>query len=513
MSRASRLSVAGLTAAVVAVAGCMVPVISPADGDTRPAPAPGTAGAWKPCPEVAHELYGRGASGVTYECATVPVPRDWNNKDGKTYDISLLRARSNKQKNRIGSLLINPGGPGGSGVETAVALSFGRALGGLPDDILARFDLVGFDPRGVGRSSPVKCIPDADTDAMFGLDPDPVTQPEFDRVAATYKKIADECAATYPGQLPLFSTEQAAKDIDAVREAVGDQKTTFLGWSYGTLLGATYAQLFPTRVRAMVLDGAIDPQQNYLASVETQGMGFERAYGNFATWCGQTPDKCPIAPDAKQALLDLLGKAEASPVKTTAGREATSGWVFLSVIASLYTQDSWPELAKSLKLLQDGNATGIFRLADRYAQRDPSGKYTNLFDANFAVNCADTDAAVKPEEARRLQGEWRQKYPIFGPSMATGLLSCTWWPQPRDPYPAGAAKGAPAIVVVGTTGDPATPYENTARLASMLGVGHVMTWEGEGHTAYPETPCVVNAVDAYLIDLVVPREGLRCPAK
>ncbi|TWG25189.1 alpha/beta hydrolase [Actinoplanes teichomyceticus] len=508
---------------VMATGGCTLPAFAPAGADQPATPgdgtpasgsAPGTAAQWSPCPDVPEKLIGRGAPGMSYDCATVAVPRDWAEPDsGQTYDIALIRVRSAGQKNRIGSLLLNPGGPGGSGVDLAVYLSFGPGLGGLPKEITDRFDVVGFDPRGVSRSSPVKCISDTDQDATFAADPDPVSQAEFDEVVALNRKVADTCGQKYGEQLPHFSTEQAARDMDALRAAVGDSKLTYLGFSYGTLLGATYAQLFPRNVRALVLDGAVDPTESYVQGSESQAKGFERAFSNFTRWCKANAAKCPISADPRGAVTGAMAKAESSPVRYRDGRQATAGWIFVGLISSLYTETGWTSLAEAIDDLQGGDAKGIMDLADQYAEREQDGSYSNLFDANLAVNCADTDDAPSVEEVRRLQSEWRKKYPIFGAPLAMGMLPCTFWPGERDPYPAGKADGAPPIVVVGTTGDPATPYENTADLANMLGTGRVLTWEGEGHTAYPSTSCVVRAVDGYLIDLKVPREGLRCPAK
>ena len=523
MSRTPRMVLAALVVAVIATAGCTLPVFAPDDSDgaapvtagsQAPPAVPGTQAQWSPCPDVPRGLVGQAASGMSYDCASVAVPRNWAAPQaGETYDVAMIRIRSATQRDRIGSLLINPGGPGGSGIDTAVYLSFGQALGGLPTEVTDQFDIVGFDPRGVGRSNPVKCISAKDQDATFAAPPDPKTDAEFQEVVALSKRVAEGCGKKYGAQLPLFSTEQAAKDMDAIRTAVGDQKTTYLGFSYGTLLGATYAQLFPDKVRALVLDGAIDPEQNFVAGSESQAKGFERAFTNFTTWCKANAAKCPIAPDARGAVTDALAKADASPVEGADGREATAGWIFVAVISSLYTESGWQKLAKAVDDLQTGNAEGIFDLADQYADRKPDGSYSNLFDANLAVNCADTDDAPTVEKVRQLQTEWRKKYPLFGAALAVGMLPCTFWPGARDPYPTGAAVGAPPIVVVGTTGDPATPYENTAELAKMLGTGQVLTWEGEGHTAYPSTPCIVKAVDGYLIDLKVPQEGLRCPPK
>ena len=480
---------------------------------SAPAPAgTGEAAIWHPCPDVPESLVGRTAPGMRYECASVAVPQDWADPTGSgTFEISLLRVRSSRQHDRVGSLVVNPGGPGGSGIDTAVYLSFGAAFGGLPDEITERFDIVGFDPRGVSRSSPVECVSDADLDATFGADPDPDTQAEFDQVVALNKRIGDGCGAKYGTKLRYFSTEQAARDMDAVRDAVGDEKLTYLGYSYGTLLGATYAQLFPSKVRALVLDGAVDPGQDIVAGSESQAKGFERAFTNFTAWCARTSSLCPIAPDARGAVTAAVDKARVSPVRGRGGREATAGWVFYAIIASLYTTEGWQELAKAIDDLQGGDPSGVFELADRYAERDGSGHYSNFFDANLGTNCADSTAKPTLAQIRSYQSQWRAKYPLFGPALAVGMLPCAYWPGERDPYPTGAATGAPPIVVVGTTGDPATPYEQTAKLADMLGVGVVVTWEGEGHTAYPQTECVTQAVDEYLIDLAVPRAGLRCP--
>jgi pimeloyl-ACP methyl ester carboxylesterase len=383
---------------------------------------------------------------------------------------------------------------------------------GLPNDIVWRFDIVGFDPRGVGKSNPVECFSDTDLDANFGADPDPVSQADFDAMVALARKLAQSCGDKYGDTLQYFSTEQTARDMDAIRAALGDEKITYLGYSYGTLLGATYAQLFPKNIRALVLDGAVDPSVPSVAASESQAKGFERAFTNFSNWCQTARSECPIAPDARAAVTAAIQAARTAPVTGAGGRKATPGWVFTAVISAMYSEVLWPPLAKAIADVRGGNAAGVFELADRYAERDSSGKYSNLFDANLAVNCADDDKSITVEEARRLQGEWRIKYPMFGASAALNLI-CAQWPGKRDPYPAGKAEGAPPILVVGTKGDPATPYEQTPALANMLGVGVVLTWDGEGHTAYPQTRCITNAVNEYLINLTVPPVGQTCPAR
>jgi len=516
----ARLLAAALLVAALALGGCTVPVFAPEAGGRgavapsgQPAPGPSGQLAWRPCPDVPAQLVGRGAPDMSYDCATLKVPQDWSApSNGQTFDLALIRVRSAKQHDRIGSLLVNPGGPGASGVDLAVYLSFGAAFQGISEEVTSRFDIVGFDPRGVDRSSPVECIPDAQLDQSFGYVPDPTTQPEFDGLVDLNRTIGRECQAKYGGKLKLFSTVQTAKDMDAIRAAVGDQKLTYLGFSYGTLLGATYAQLFPKNVRALVLDGAVDPRQSFVAGSESQAKGFELAFTNFAKWCDPNPDQCPIAPDARAAVTSAIEKAEVSPAADRDGRKATAGWVFYAVVSSLYTQSGWQALASAIKSLEEGNPDQVFRLADSYAERSPDGTYSNLFDANIAVNCADQKAVPSVDEVRALQDQWRTSIPLFGGPLAVGMLTCAVWPGGHDPYPTGPATGSAPILVVGTTGDPATPYAQAPALASMLGVGRLLTWEGEGHTAYPQTGCVSNAVDAYLIDLTLPPEGKRCPA-
>lgn len=476
--------------------------------------------AWRDCPELVEELLGdllpegmleQLTADLTYECGTVEVPQDWDEPDRpEKFEIALTRIRHAQQANRIGSLLINPGGPGASGIESAVYLSFGPAFGGLSNRVMQRFDLIGFDPRGVGRSSPVECFSNADLDASFAADPDPAGEAEFEAMVAEARRSGQICADKYGPALGLFSTRQTAHDLDALRRALGDDRLTYLGFSYGTLIGAVYAHLYPERIRAMVLDGAVDPTESFIESSEEQARGFERAFDNFATWCAQHPQQCPLEPDARTAVTEALAQARRAPVTGPDGRKATAGWVFTAVVAALYSQQFWPVLAAALLQLEDGDATGVFDLADSYASRDENGEYTNMFDANTAINCADAGERVNLTQIRQLQEEWREKYPLFGAPLATGAVTCTEWPAPADPYPTGPATGAPPIVVVGTTGDPATPYEATERLAELLGVGVVITVEGEGHTAYPENRCVAEAVNAYLIDLAVPTDGTTC---
>jgi pimeloyl-ACP methyl ester carboxylesterase len=512
MSRASRLLAAVLAAA--ALASCSVPPVEgtftdgPAATPTGPAPAATGPARWQPCDDTAEEITGgRQNSGFRFSCATVRVPQDWAHPGRGTFDLALMRARSTDQARRTGSLLVNPGGPGASGIELAAYLSYA-----VPADVARRFDLVGFDPRGVGRSTEVACVPDRTKDQLAAADPDPVTDTAFRGLVELWRPAAAACGRRYGSTLGLFSTEQTARDLDAVRAAVGDAKTTYLGYSYGTLLGAVYARLFPRRIRALVLDGAVDPTADQVTSAEGQAAGFERAFDDFAADCRRRGDACPIGPDARATVTRVLTEVRARPPRARDGREVTAGYATTAIVASLYSQSQWTTLGRAVADLGDGDGRRVLSLADEYNQRREDGTYSNVLEANTAVTCADEATPASVSEARRLQGEWRARYPLFGAALATSLLNCAVWPGTHDPYPAGPARGAPPIVVVGTTGDPATPYRNTARLAALLGTGVVLTWEGEGHTAYPQTTCVARAVDAYLLRLEVPRPGLRCPA-
>ncbi|MFY1633072.1 alpha/beta hydrolase [Solwaraspora sp. WMMB335] len=464
---------------------------------------------WRACPEVVRRRYGSAPETMRYDCATIDVPLDWAAATGPevpTLPLALLRVRAVGQRERVGTLVVNPGGPGVSGVDAAAAMSLGR----LSDEILNRFDVVGFDPRGVGRSAGISCVSDADWDAVFGADQDPRDPAEFAALVELGRRVGAGCGRRYGDRLGAYSTYQSARDLDAVRVAVGDDQLTYLGYSYGTLLGATYAHLHPDRVRAMVLDGAIDPAQGLVSGSRQQAAGFERAFEAFARWCAAATARCPPGADAPGLLDEMLAQARRQPVAGADGRAATAGWIFYAVVAAMYDDGDWPRLGQALAALHDGDPGEVFALADRYTGRGDDGSYSDLFDANLVINCADRDVELDPVGIRELQRRWRAEHPVFGGALAVGLLTCAAWPGPADPYPSGPAIGAPPIVVIGTTGDPATPYEQAPRLAGALGVGVLVTWEADRHTAYPRSACVAAAVDAYLLDLVVPADGLRC---
>ncbi len=508
-----RVALAVAVVATLLVAACTTPA-TPATGLTPPSgtPSAGTALDWAPCQSEALKVSGNFPHNLQATCATVTVPADWRTakdgkpSDGKTFGIALVKIHATADTHPKGAVLTNPGGPGGSGFDFAIQVA------GRMTDLLANFDLIGFDPRGVKRSNPVKCFSDSDLDAYYDYDPDPVSDASYQGLVGLDQRMDDACTSKYGKDLALFSTEQSARDIDAIRIGLGEDKINYLGFSYGTLLGATYAQLFPTKIRAMTLDGAVDPTESFQDAAEGQAKGFERAFTDFTAWCKAHPVDCPISADPHKAVVDAINTARTKPVTGADGRKASPGLVFLAVTASLYSEDAWSAMAQSIADLKTGDSRILFLLADSYSERDDNGTYSNTTDAFNTVECTDGTAPTVDQD-RALQAQWRAKYPLFGASLATGMLNCSEWSGPKDPFPTGPAKGAPPIIVVGTTGDPATPYESTAKLASMLGVGTVLTWDGEGHTAYLSSDCIRSAVNKYFVDLTVPSPGTTCPAQ
>lgn len=444
---------------------------------------------------------------LSWECGTLPVPLNYDDVDGAMLEMRVVRARLDSQQNRIGALFVNPGGPGIPGIDLATDLSLT-----MPIEVLERFDLVGFDPRGVNLSSPVRCVPDAYKDDVYDAEPYARNDAEFQLQVDIAETIAGMCHDRYGDELGLINTVNTARDMDQLRESLGESQLTYLGYSYGTTLGSTYAELFPARVRALVLDGATDPTLGTRASTEADARGFESAFDAFAAACVATGD-CAAGADPKQAVLDVLDVARQSPLAITdgGGRTVTAGLAFIGVLSSLYSQASWPGLAEAIGLAASGDGTRLAQLADFYTGRQADGTYPNRLEANLSVNCADTDETFTDDEIRGFIEELRERYPLFGAPTASNLLGCDRWQTPRYPLPIRNAGGAVPIMVIGTTNDPATPYTGAQAMTGELDSGFLLTWVGEGHTAYPKTPCVTAAVDAYLIDLAVPTDE-SCPA-
>jgi pimeloyl-ACP methyl ester carboxylesterase len=454
---------------------------------------------------------------LSFECGRTEVPISYDEPAGATLPLFLVRAVLAGQTDRIGSLMVNPGGPGASGADAAIGLALT-----LPEDVLRRFDLVGFDPRGVGLSTPVECIPDERKEQLIAAEPRPATDEQLDETFALTQEVADGCAEEYGDALGTFNTVDTARDMDQLRASLGDDQLTYLGYSYGTTLGSTYAELFPDEVRALVLDAAVDPDADERTDAEESAAAFEAGFDAFAANCIGLIAGCPLGAEPRQFVEGLLGQAEQTPIPSSEQytnpegevetREATPGVVLTAVQAALYDTASWPQLAQALAAAQQGDSKGLFSLADSYSGRMEDGTYSNLFDANLAINCADTAETFEESEIRDLAAEWDAKYPFFGAGSAAGLYTCSVWEAERTPLPERDAEGSPPILVVGNAGDPVTPLPGAVDMAEELDSGVLLTWQGQGHTAYPKTDCVSAAVNAYLIDLAVPLDGLTCPA-
>ncbi|MFB7376003.1 alpha/beta hydrolase [Kitasatospora purpeofusca] len=438
------------------------------------------------------------------QCATLKVPLDYADpSSGETLDVAVARIPAAKPEQRTGSLLVNPGGPGGTGV--------GMVQRGQKDydgPLHDHFDVVGFDPRGVGGTSPVKCLDDKARDAWISID-----APGADHG----KLLADACQAKYAKLLPFVGTRNTARDMDVLRGALGDPKLNYMGLSYGTYLGSVYAEEFPDRTGRLVLDGASDRSTSLVQHNIEQYIGFERSFKLFATGC-VTKSPCPLGKDPEAApkkLADFLDGLKDKPLTTTDGRKVTATAAWNGVIDSLNDEQSYADLRTVLTMaMNQGKGDYLMSLADGATGRDQKGGYKVSADAYTAVHCADTVMAPTEAELQAQLAELAAEAPLVtahNPAAALFDPDCRSWPfrSAEKPHPIKAEGSAP-IVVVGSTGDAATPYAWSERLAGSLAQGVLLTREGEGHTAYGRSACIRDAVHSYLVDGTVPAAGTRC---
>ncbi|MFD3327029.1 alpha/beta hydrolase [Streptomyces sp. NPDC058701] len=449
-----------------------------------------------------------------FQCSTMKAPLDYASPgSGQDVDIAVARRKATGPGKRLGSLVVNPGGPGGSGIGYLQAY----AGVGYPAPVRAQYDMVSFDPRGVDRSTPVKCLSGPAMDKFTQVDQTPDDAAERARLVAAFKEFAAACKQRSQRILPHVSTVDAARDMDLLRAVLGDEKLTYVGASYGTFLGATYADLFPSRVGRLVLDGAMDPSRPALDLNRDQTAGFETAFNAFAEDCAQQTD-CPLGtgdPKAVAARLkEFFAKVDAQPVPTgDAGRPLGESLATTGVIAALYDESAWPQLRDALGSAMNGDGASLLALADSYYERAPDGTYANLMFANAAVNCIDQPAAFSgPEAVDAALPSFRKASPVFGEGLAWASLNCGYWPvKATGTAQKLAAKGAPPIVVVGTTRDPATPYKWAQALAGQLESGTLLTYEGDGHTAYGRgSDCIDTSINRYLLEGKAPEDGKRC---
>ncbi len=470
-----------------------------ADGDST---SQGTLD-WDSCEETAAQIAG-------LDCATLDVPLDPADPSGQTIELALARLPSTgSASDRIGSLVLNPGGPGGSGIEflASAALAF-------PEDLTDRFDLVSFDPRGVGASTPVRCLDDAAKERQIQGDLSPDTPEEIARAAADQAELLAACQASSAAMLSHMSTADVAADLDQIRAAVGDEQLNYLGYSYGTEIGAVYATLFPEHSRALVLDGAVAPDVTDEERSLAQALGFERTFDEFVDACNTNPS-CPLAPDAEAAIAAVRAELDTTPIQvsTRSGTRTLGVDLFdIGLATALYDTMLWPTTAQAIADIDSTGGPVILSLVDRQIGRESDGSFDNSSDAQSMVSCADTAGRPTLDESIATAQRIAAEAPTFGPALGWGALLCIGWPQAANPLPAITGAGAPPVLVIGTIGDPATPYEWAEQLTAALESGVLLTYEGDGHTAFLRGgPCIDDAVVDYLVDLKVPEPGTSCP--
>jgi len=501
-------TIASLAAAAVLLSGCL---FAPRDDAGSPAPSrtPDATGVSADLARYYTQALDWTSCDGDFQCTTVTAPLDWADPSRGDIELAVIRHPANDGA-PLGSLLVNPGGPGASGVDI-VRDALGFAVGTALQDA---YDVVGFDPRGVGRSTAVHCYDAADMDAyLFDVPPDPRGSDAWTAdVDAANAGFAAACDANSAGLLPYVSTVDAARDMDLLRGVLGDERLDYLGYSYGTFLGATYAGLFPDRVGRMVLDGAIDPTLSSIDIGVGQAGGFESALRAYLGSCLQGRD-CPFRGTVDDALADLstlLASVDRSPLTNADGRRFDADALMMAIITPLYSQASWPALTSALNQALEGDPVAAFQLVDQYYGRSGGQYLDNSTEAFSAYNCMDYPRTT-PEEEAAGEAQLQADAPVIAPYWF-GPDVCDQWPYPptgtRAPI---AADGAPPILVIGTTNDPATPYAWAEALASQLSSGVLITRVGEGHTGYNKgNACVDDAVDRYFVDGTVPEDGLRC---
>ncbi|MEU6535868.1 alpha/beta hydrolase [Streptomyces sp. NPDC047000] len=493
----------GTTAAAAAAQA----LLSPLPRATPPALAPYYRQhlTWRPC----------GTEG--FRCATLKAPLNYAKPSAGDVRLAVARKKATGPGGRLGSLLVNPGGPGGS----AVGYLEQYAGIGYPAEVRARYDMVAMDPRGVARSEPVECLNGRAMDAYTQTDPTPDNARETEALVAADKKFAEGCGTRSPGLLRHVSTEEAARDMDILRAVLGDGRLNYVGASYGTFLGATYAGLFPSRVGRLVLDGAMDPSLPARRMNLGQTAGFETAFQSFAKDCVRHPD-CTLGHQGTppsgvaRALKAFFRRLDARPLPTgdADGRRLGEALATTGVIAAMYDESAWPQLREALSsAAKENDGAGLLVLSDSYYERDADGRYTNLMSANAAVNCLDLPAAyTTTEQVEEALPAFEKASPVFGRGLAWASLSCAYWPvRPTGEPHRIEARGAAPIVVVGTTRDPATPYPWARALARQLTSARLLTYDGDGHTAYRRgSTCIDSTINAYLLKGTPPVNGKRC---
>ncbi|WP_062210286.1 alpha/beta hydrolase [Streptomyces sp. NBRC 109706] len=530
MRTTGRVVLALATAGALLVSGCSsdggrpderAPDVDASDGSTTtdPPDAPPLEPLPEDIPEALLPYYEQelnwGACGhAEFQCALLHVPLDYENPDGSDdIQLTVTRSRATNAGERLGALLMNPGGPGVSAVDFAQS----SAAYVFPSEVRARYDMVGLDARGTGGSEPVDCLDGPAMDQHTLTDRTPDDDAEVAELVAANEVFAQGCQESVGRLLEHVSTVESARDMDVLRQVLGDEKLHYVGFSYGTKLGAFYAGLFPSRVGRLVLDAAMDPRLDTLSTDRQQAGGFETAFRSFAEDC-TSRDDCPLGRDgadgASEQLLDFYARVDADPLPTGEDRPLTESLANTGVAYALYAEHLWPTLREALTVaIDDGDGSQLLRLADGYNGRGPGGEYDTDMFAFRAISCLDSPAGNADADAVREQlASYQEASPTFGADFAWDTLVCAAWPVEPSGAPVSIeAAGADDILVVGTTRDPATPYAWAEGLADQLSSGVLLTYDGDGHTAYGGTSaCVDAAVNEYLLAHTTPEEGTTC---
>lgn len=482
----------------IAAAACVQEADDSPLGDDRSQPdtgdtTPPTAGEG-PAGFVPGEIEWQGCG--SSECGTLEVPLDYEQPDGQMIQLFITRAAA--RGDRRGALFVNPGGPGASAAEMAAVLPLI-----LPGDIVESFDIVGVDPRGVGGSVPMDC--GVASDELYGVDP--TIEDDGDRQALLdiSEAYVDDCAIRHGDVLPHVGTADVARDMDAVRAAMGDEQLSFLGFSYGSVIGQVYAELFPERVRSMVLDGIVELGPSGIDLAAEQAAGFETALSRYVEYC-DAAEGCETAGNALGAVEEVLALAEepGGIPAPDADRPLGPGEANLGVTYALYSQSLWNRLDSAIAEALGGDGSALVDLADGYLGMGG-------FSVYFAVNCLDFAWPGDPDVFLSAAKDAAQESPHFGEALVNDYIRCADWPVTAEPLEPVTAAGAPPIVVISTTGDPATPYEAGVAVAERLESGVLVTNEGDGHTVVADgKDCIDDLVTAYLVEDEVPEDGTTC---
>ena len=452
---------------------------------------------WAACPDTAPESL--------VQCGNLEVPFDYDNPDEGSFVLYIKRRQATVPSERIGSLLVNPGGPGfgGSSLADDAAYYFSESL-------LNRFDIIGWDPRGTGLTTPaVDCVDSFDE--YVGLDSPPDTPEEKQALIDASQAFNDKCEENAGTILPYISTRASAADMNSIRLALGEEKITYFGFSYGSELGATWATMYPNTVRAAVLDGATDPLSTSTEAGLAQAAGFEKQLTTFLAQCSKKPT-CAFHNDgnSEDAIDALLLDLDANPLIVSAERTpVTQGVAFTAIAQAMYSDSYWPQLQSALADAQKGDGAGLLALYDDYYQRNPDGSYGNQLEAFLAISCLDDPGASSVEEVDASVDAFIAAAPRLGANFAHGY-SCALWPVPQAQQVTVSGKGAGPIIVIGTTGDAATPLSSTRKMAKALESGVLLVVEADQHTGYGINTCIIMEVDNYLIDLTVPVNETIC---